>query len=477
MIDDKSDSVIYCKNNKKDDKNKGNNNLKNTEILDLDAEKLKDRKRTESIVLRASACNNFRTGIGMNYIVPFGLAMGANNIQIGLLSSLPNLLGNSAQLFTPKAMENNSRKKLAMIGAFTESFMWLMIILTGIMFFTFKQSYAVNFLIIVYSALFIFSIYYAPAWSSLLKDIIIDHRGDFFAKRDRIRAFSRLLALLIAALILDYFKQYDILMGFAVLFLIAGISCFITGLSYRKVHEPKLELTKGYYFTFWQFIKNIPKSNFGKFSIFITLVHFAMYLSFPFFTVYMLKNLGFSYIQWVLIVIMGIISSLIFLPFWGHFVDTYGNLRAVRITAFLLPIVPLLWISSTIVAKNNPHLLFPYLMIVQVFSDMILSGFNLSFANFIYDAVTPQRMALCIAYNNTLVNFGIFFGAAIGGIIAAFNFKIFGMPPILLAFLISAMLGLIIYGIIAPMIKEVRDVHKFGIDEAKEELLAFTHLK
>ena len=472
-----AEKVTEADSSKNKDLTKESDSDRNKNLSDIDVEKIKERKRTESIVLRVSASNNFRTGVGMNYVVPFALAMGANNIQVGLLSSLPALLGNSVQLLTPKFMETHSRKKLAMIGAFAESFMWLVMICLGILFFTFKQVYTVDLLIFIYSILFIFAIYYTPAWSSLLKDIVSDHRGNFFANRDRIRAFSRLLALLIAALILDYFRRYDLLLGFAVLFLLAGVSCFISGIFYKQVHEPKLELTKGYYFTFWQFIKNIPKSNFGKFSIFITLVHFSMYLALPFFTVYMLKTLSFSYTQWMIIIISGVVSSMIFLPFWGHFVDTYGNLRAVKITSFLLPIVPLLWLASSIVAKKSPHLPLAYLIILEAFSGMVLSGFNLAFANFVYDAVTPQRMALCMAYNNTLNNIGIFIGATVGGVIAASDAQIFMMPPLMLVFLISAISGFILFGIMMPALKEVRDVHKFGIEEAKEELLAFTHLK
>ena len=64
-----------------------------------------------------------------------------------------------------------------------------------------------------------------------------------------------------------------------------------------------------------------------------------------------------------------------------------------------------------------------------------------------------------------------------GGVIAASDAQIFMMPPLMLVFLISAISGFILFGIMMPALKEVRDVHKFGIEEAKEELLAFTHLK
>lgn len=50
-------------------------------------------------------------GAGSRYITPYALAIGANNTQIGLLTSIPSLLGNLSQLFTSKIIEKTSRKK------------------------------------------------------------------------------------------------------------------------------------------------------------------------------------------------------------------------------------------------------------------------------------------------------------------------------------------------------------------------------
>src|SRR3989338_9468418 len=97
-----AEKVTEADSSKNKDLTKESDSDRNKNLSDIDVEKIKERKRIESIVLRVSASNNFRTGVGMNYVVPFALAMGANNIQVGLLSSLPALLGNSVQLLTHK---------------------------------------------------------------------------------------------------------------------------------------------------------------------------------------------------------------------------------------------------------------------------------------------------------------------------------------------------------------------------------------
>lgn len=430
-------------------------------------------EETKKISVKEGSAYAVSEGAGMRYITPYALRVGATNAHIGFLSSLPSLLGNFSQLLTPKIMEKASRKKLAFYGALLQALMWIPIILLGAMFFIFgiNSTITPTLLVLVYTTLILFGAFYGPAWSSWMKDIVTENSGKYFGKRNRIVGFLVLISMLAGGFILDYFKQTKIFIGFIILFSVAFTARAISAFLFLKKYEPKLKHEKGYYFSFLQFIYYIPKSNFGKFTIFITLMHLATAIASPFFAVYMLKDLGFSYLQWIVVNIASSLTSLVLMPLWGKFADHYGNIKAVKITAFLIPLIPLLWFFSPFIANYS---LLGYLVIVEAFSGAIWAGFNLSSSNFIYDAVTRQRMALCTAYFNILCGTGTFVGAILGGFLSSLPFTLVGFSSILLIFFLSSIARFVVVILMAPKIKEVREVKKFGIKDATQKLSTLT---
>src|SRR3989344_9571102 len=67
------------------------------------------------------------TAVGDSYITPFALALNAQPIHIGILSSLSGLLYQISQLFGSKLMERYSRKKIVLFFVFLQAITWLFI--------------------------------------------------------------------------------------------------------------------------------------------------------------------------------------------------------------------------------------------------------------------------------------------------------------------------------------------------------------
>lgn len=426
-----------------------------------------ERSESKDRYIKGAVSYSITEGAGKNYVIPYALSLGASNLQVGFLSSVPVLMGSIIQLFTVRAMENHARKKITVIGAGLETLAWIPIIAIGLLFHLANFSYAAITLIIVYSLLWVFSYSYVPALGSLLKDIVLRDRGKYFAKKDRYKAIVGLISMLSAGMVLDY---YGDVIGFTIILVLAFVGSLGLFYNFSRIKEPKIKLKKGYYFTFWQFVKYVPRSNFGKFAVFIALMKFAFFFAFPFFTVYMLKALEFSYMMWIIVMIAEVVVMFLSLSFWGQFSDTYGNIKTVKITGALYPVIPFLWLLS----PSAKSFIFPYLILASALSGFARAGFNLAASNFIYDAVTNQRMDLCVAYSNLFNAAGIFAGGILGGLVASLSFNPFGFVPILAVFLFSAVLGLMFYLVMANLVKEVREVPKFGIQEAREKLLAVT---
>ena len=91
----------------------------------------------------------------------------------------------------------------------------------------------------------------------------------------------------------------------------------------------------------------------------------------------MLKDLGFSYLQFTAVTAAELIASFLTMGLWGRMIDDNGTKNVLYISGLLTPLIPFFWLFS-----NN----FYYLLIVEAFSGVAWAGFNLSSSNFIFDA-------------------------------------------------------------------------------------------
>lgn len=425
------------------------------------------RAKSRKLSVKEGSIYGLMDGFGSKYITPFAVEIGATNSQIGLLASLPGMLGNLSQLASTRLMEKTSRKKIVTFGVFGQAFMWLPLILVAWAYFAWgisTTSAAIS-LIVIYTLLSLFGAFSGPAWSSWMNDLVTEDKGAYFGRRNRIAGFVALICMLVAGAVLDYYKETNhILTGFIILFAIAFIGRTLSGIFFTMHYEPKLTYKKGYYFSLVQFIKRMPFNNFGRFTLFAIAFSFVGSLAGPFFAVYMLKNLGLSYIQYTVIAITASVITLLVMPAWGKFADRYGTLKSVKISSLIIPLHPLLWALSPFVMAYNPILLMPYLMFTEMIAAFGSAGYGLATSNFIYDAVTRERMAICIAYYGILTSIASFIGATIGGTIAS-RATILGIGSIIFLFLLSATLRIAVSIFLSKNLKEVRpNVEEFDVN-------------
>jgi MFS family permease len=418
------------------------------------------REKTKKLSIKEGVFAGIMDGAGTRYITPYALAVGANNAQIGFLTSVSTLLGTFSQLFTHKAIERFSRRKVIIFGVLLQALMWIPLILVGYLFFyeEINPFISATLVILFYTLITIFGSFISPAWNSLMKDDVEKDRGNYFGNRTRILDFTGLVVMLVCGFLLNYFSKINLFLGFSILFGIAFLSRIISAYLFKKHYDPPLKLQSEHYFSLLQFTKKIPVSNFGKFTLGMALITFGRYIATPFFSVYILKDLQFNYLIWTLIIVAGILGSLVFVPFWGKFADSYGNLKVLKWAGLLIPLVPLLWFLSIFILKFGIALTVVYLFVVEIFSGFILSGFNLCTRNFIYDAVTREKVSLCISYYNIYNGIAIFIGAILGGMIANLEFNFFGITPILFLFLLSTLMRFLFYFVLMPKVREVREV-------------------
>jgi MFS family permease len=387
-------------------------------------------------------------GFGESFLSAFAIFLKATDGQIGLLGSLPQALGSLSQLLSRRLMGLlNSRKRIVLFGVLISALMYLPITLA---FFLGKAS--VTLLLLFVCLYWISSTIIGPAWNSWMGDLVNkNERGAYFGKRNRIAGFATFFSFIIAGYLLQQFggstsRQY---MGYMIIFAIAMAARMLSFISVTKQYEPTYHDDPGAYFSFLDFMKKAPFNNYGIFVIYQAFMNFGVYLSGPFFTAYMLKDLHLGYMDYTLLQAAAILMRNLTMPIWGKAMDRFGARKVLTIAGFTMPIVPILWVLS----RN-----FWYLIGVQLYSGLVWAAFDLAVFTFMFDITTPQKRASCVAYFNVLNGAAMLVGALIGGFILARLPEGALGSKFLVLFVISGIFRYMSSLIFLPKIKEVRTV-------------------
>jgi len=383
-------------------------------------------------------------GMTASFLAPFAIALNASVYLIAALSYIPQLVGAFTQLFAAKVVETfRDRRKILVIGSFIHAIMWIPLLL--IPYTSRNQAW----LLVAYVAFqTIFVQLMIPAGNALLGDLVPAYeRGRFFGLRNKVVGITSFLSALSAGLILNYFSAENPFIGFTILFFIAFIGRFLSGVFKSMMANPPTDLEHAEKFSLADFVKRMDKTNYGHFVIYITLFKFATSIAAPFFAVYMLKNLGFNYLQFTIILAAELAASFLAMGLWGRMIDEKGTKYVLYASGLMTPIIPFLWLFS-----GN----FYYLIAIEFFAGFAWAGFNLSSSNFIFDAVKPENRVRCIAYHKFFESIAIFGGAAFGGFLISSLPLLFFSTSMLAVFLISGLLRLAVSVILLPTLKEAR---------------------
>lgn len=396
------------------------------------------------------------TGIGETYLSAFAVFLRATTPQIGLLASVPPLLASLVQLFSAwLGHVTGHRRAIILAGAGLQAFAWVPIIVLPLLFTEHAVALLIGSVVLYHGGAHLT----APQWTSLMGDLVPQRkRGRFFSLRTSRVAATTFVSLLLGGLLLHVMNQRgETIAGFVMLFVVAAIARVVSIYHLSRMQDPahhaaamELPLAR-------EWLQRMRHSNAVRFSVFVGLMQFAVAIASPFFTVYMLRDLHFSYIEFTANTGMAIFAQFLTLSQWGRISDVFGNRRILAVTGIFIPLMPLLWTFST-----N----FWYLIAIQVLSGFSWAGFSLSSSNFLYDLVTPNRRAAYIAAHNVFMATGVFCGAVLGGylgVVMPMNIALFGssyswLSPLYGVFVVSTLARGAVALLLIPRLREVRQV-------------------
>ena len=351
-----------------------------------------------------------------NFVNPFALALTATNTQIGWLSSLANLASALALFPGARLVERTGHRKRIVV--LTSGGAARLLLLAIALVPTLIQGQAAIYAFIALIALrAFFSQLGYPAWSSLVADLVpASIRGRYFASRN--------IALAVAALIFTPLAgklaaSLGLPQGYQVGFFVAGLIGFIATAIFSRIPEPPqahpASAAKGQQEGVWSILRGHPQ--FAGFTAVAFLWNLALMVAGPFFSVYLVRDLGASPVLIGLLAAAFSLANILGQRVWGKLNDRRGAAWVMRLTGFMIPAIPLLW---SIVP--NPW----YLLAVEFFSGFTWAGYSLANFNLLLGlAPSAQRARFTAIYQVS-----VFGAACVGPLLGSALANAFSIRPL-----------------------------------------------
>lgn len=341
--------------------------------------------------------------ITAGFLIVFALALGASNTVVGVLGALPYIAMLVMEIPGAKLVEFFRRKTVYIVATGLSRLSWLLIILAPYLF----KEHALWFVGGSFFLMRCLDYLADPAWTSWAADLVPDRmRGVFWGQRGMLVGFAGMVASLLAGSYLDLFPKESML-GFATLFGVGILfGLWSTRIMSRTAEPAYRDHDHHRLREFFQ-----VDGQFRKYCWIMVAYNFAVMIASPFFTVYMLKDLGLSYTMFVIVGAIATVSRILAHPHFGYVSDRMGDRPVAFLCMLGTALVPLAYIFIT---RETLWLIVP----VQILSGLVWAGTELATWNLLLDLTHRTKRAMQVAEYNLLNSIPNIVAPVIGGLIA-----------------------------------------------------------
>jgi MFS family permease len=363
--------------------------------------------------LASEAMGTLTTGV---FLVGFAVALGAGNFAIGVLAAVPfcvQLLQIPAVLLVERF---RARRAISVWSTgFGRTFL-LGAALAPLL----GSSFSVVALIVslaIYQAMAAIA---GCAWNSWMRDLVPSSQyGRFFGRRTMATTALSITLALLGGVLVDSWKRYvpsHTVFGYSILFAIAAIVGFVGVYLLHITPDPPMAPAQKMANPFTLLLEPLREANFRRLIIFLSSWNFAANLAAPFFTVYMLKSLGYPMTTVLALTIGSQLANLAALGLWGTLSDRFSNKAVLEIAAPLFLVCTFAW-TFTGLAWVQPMVLY-LLIVIHVLMGIATAGVGLASGN-IAMKLSPAGQATAYLAANSVIS-ACFAAAApiLGGLFA-----------------------------------------------------------
>lgn len=304
-----------------------------------------------------SASQTIAQLIGGTFLASLMSYCDISDAHIGVITSLVSLAAVS-QIFLINFL--HKIKKYKFLVCFTALLKLLFSFIYFIPFLPIGNSYKAVLIILFYFIGQIFVQVGTPPTQDWIASLVPSRlRGKYFSIKDSIAVFVVSSTMLLAGMVLDYFKARDLKVGFTILAGLIFILVMINFISLSKMKEPKVsymnqdgkemhgrlakkakEKEENLFARGQGLLSEIKEAfqnrKFKKALMLQSLYILAFYISFPFYSSYLINDLKLPYTFIMIISFVANLYRIYITPKLGRLADRYGMARLLRYTLLAL---------------------------------------------------------------------------------------------------------------------------------------------
>lgn len=362
-----------------------------------------------------AAAYSVMVGCGETYLPAFTLALGFGPVAAGLMASVPILVGALVQLVTPYAVARIGSNRVWVIGCTAlQAASFVPLIWWGL-----RGSAQLWQLLLAASVYWTAGMAGAPAWNAWMGRLVPRHvRTPYFAQRNRLGQFGVFFGFVIGGLVLQFGESRGATrIAFSALFALAGVSRLLSTACLVACREPRPPVAAAEGLPapptrlpakLAAALRGMAAKPAGTLVAFLCCFMFGAHVAGPYFTPYMLREMGFSYHAFMLVFATAVLARALVLPAVGRLASRAGSVRLLGWACLAIMPLTLLWLPCAEIG---------YLIGVQIVAGSCWAAYELAVALLFFDIVDDRDRTGVITVYNLGLAIATVAGAACGGLL------------------------------------------------------------
>ena len=331
------------------------------------------------------------------FLIGYALKLGASNVHIGLLSTIP-MLCVLVQFLSSALIERGvSRRTLTILSSFATVLGWGFVITIPYLAQGQPPAVKVGALIAVVTMVTLFAQVTGNARWSWVGDIIPESfRGTFFGRLTMYGGIVGTVFAIVSGRFLDVIaghgvQAFSVLFAVGMLFGLVNSALFVPQRDIPITRHPHSD-------NYWR----LARSTFANRGLMLVMAFALLWsmqnIAAPFYATYLLRDVGVPFLGLGLMNSVVTLTILISSPFWGRIIDKYGC-RPVIIACTISQIpLPIIWIWLTY--PRAVYLVLPFIHLLVGFAS---AGISVALTTLIYKVIPATGRSVQAAVYSVVV--------------------------------------------------------------------------
>jgi MFS family permease len=260
------------------------------------------------------------------------------------------------------------------------------------------------------------------AWNSWMRDLVpASQFGRFFGRRTTATTAVSIALALVGSVLIDTWRKYlpdHAAFGYSILFTLSALIGFLGVYLLRITPDRPMAPVEKAAHPIALLSAPLRNANFRRLLFFLSSWNFAVNLAAPFLTIYMLKTLNYSMTSILGLTIASQLSNLAALGLWGTLIDRFSNKAVLGIAAPLFLVCFLAW-TLTGLPWMQP-MMFYFLIGIHILMGLSTAGVGLASGNIAMKLSPAGQATAYLAANSVITASCAAVAPILGGLFADF---------------------------------------------------------